>query len=308
VSLIEVKIDHNQLSGSVKVLIAPNRIVKCDYSGLQSQQCARGCPSCSLFEFEIKTCDVRGHDQRCVPGYMLLPLLAVLIVLVALALKRVSPPNTPRLSFIAAALMSTFAIADFASDVAFGVTSIGLTKSIATTAFVLLALAIVVNFVMSIVVISRVVTAVTAEGKFVNQEFRERIFQNIFLLSLTIIFCAVSIRTLPFVVGQDSNWRFSRSRHAQTSHSDNDNIGPSRRSRLGLRSLVALLTLLLEDIPLCVLQAVALVQGVRHITVLLAFVLSVASVLLEVCLLPAVSQGRKSSLVNSLRTKYSQRR
>eukprot|EP00301_Raphidiophrys_heterophryoidea_P005494 c12297_g1_i3.p1 GENE.c12297_g1_i3~~c12297_g1_i3.p1 ORF type:complete len:465 (-),score=86.17 c12297_g1_i3:223-1617(-) len=191
-------------------------LINCDMSGLQSKTkaCKRDCIPCDFFAIQIKPCDSEGYDQQCLPAYLLLPLVVVYIGLVVVALKRISPLRVSRHKLIVAALMSSLAIGTLAANLAFAINLISkpsegdtrdhrsnVIKTIGYVSFCVLGVTALMNFVFSILVINRIVTELDGVGRFVNMEFRDRIFNNVTLLALTTTFCALSLRILPFMIG-----------------------------------------------------------------------------------------------------------
>eukprot|EP00301_Raphidiophrys_heterophryoidea_P017058 c26827_g1_i1.p1 GENE.c26827_g1_i1~~c26827_g1_i1.p1 ORF type:complete len:455 (+),score=101.66 c26827_g1_i1:568-1932(+) len=301
-------------------------------------KCVIECHSCSMSEFEVNHCDAKGYHQECLAGYYFLPLLLVFVFAVAFALLRISPKDTPRRVFARQALMSALAVADFASDAAFtfvvatypsysasarlhtfssasasspslGHSELLFYHRVRVSAIALLCLLVVISFCVSVTVVSialmerrdlrsRVSLSPVGTTSQYSSEFRTRVADNTFLVSLIVTFCAINIRMLPFVVhgGSRNNfeWATQPSSVAQPTDSQTNNTssqpssmsiggGPAVKHGLSLRTAVGVLILVLEDIPFLALQIIVLLthNELHSLVVLVAAMLSGLSILVE---------------------------
>eukprot|EP00301_Raphidiophrys_heterophryoidea_P006821 c12717_g2_i2.p1 GENE.c12717_g2_i2~~c12717_g2_i2.p1 ORF type:complete len:498 (+),score=138.40 c12717_g2_i2:344-1837(+) len=132
-----------------------------------------------------------------------------------------------------------------------------------------------------------------------SPKFAQRVQENTFLLSFVVTFCAINIRMIPFVVqggdvdqeDQDILTSLSASsvsfQKASSFSVPSQEVEPTRRFEqqqrlVSLRTVVGLLTVILEDIPFISLHVVVLLLGgTRHLTVVSALVVSVISLIVE---------------------------
>eukprot|EP00301_Raphidiophrys_heterophryoidea_P007489 c12894_g2_i4.p1 GENE.c12894_g2_i4~~c12894_g2_i4.p1 ORF type:complete len:589 (-),score=188.67 c12894_g2_i4:197-1963(-) len=261
VLLTNLELSENQFHGSLPLSLLLLGIA-CDSTHIESPTCNTVCPGCVISSFEVHTCGGEAYQPQCIPGYYFIPVIVFVVFFFALALRPISPPNTPRKQFIIEVMVATLSVIDMAMDILFVIKSHKFQMHVSSIA--ILVLVTCVNFGVCVWVFSQTAQEINVDGSHSKLHFREHVYKRKFKLTLTAVYCSVNLRGLPYIVNK-----------AGESHES------IQFGQLGLRSLVGLATVMLEDIPQFILQVESVVSHDKTLIVVLSLTATIISILIE---------------------------